>query len=108
MPREQSIDGVSFRDVAAYLEDLTRRRGGYWCFSISYDLDRDKVLRLTVMLEGRDHVVLDKCVNHPKRHWAHWPDRDSRTFAGLMHRMCYELDERLDERERLVQATMPF
>ena len=108
MSTEANERGISFRDVAAYLKELTGRYGGYFSFTISFDVSREAGLRLSIVLERRDHVVLSMCNNHPKKQWEYWPNTKSSTFAGLMFRMCYELDERLGTDDRVAQAKMPF
>lgn len=95
-------------DVSKYLEDLTKRRGGYFDVRMSHDRDRSGVYRLSVVLERRDHVVFSKCVNHPKREWAYYPNNVHGSLAGCMYDLCFKLDNRLDEAEQLAQERLPF
>lgn len=108
MGTRENEQGVSFTDVARYMRELTARNGGYVCFTLSADKSREGNLRLAVMLEHREHIVLDKCTRHAKRVWAYWPAGDFRTFSGMLLGLCYQLDERLAEDDRLAQRTMPF
>lgn len=108
MGTRENEQGVSFTDVARHMRDITSRRGGYVCYSISADKDREGRLRLSVMLEHREHIVLNKCNRHAKRVWAYWPSGEFRTFSGLLLNLCFQLDERLDQDEQLAQAQMPF
>jgi len=95
-------------DVAKYLEDLTKRRGGYWSFNLAYDRDRDGYFRLSVVLEQRDNVVFSKCVRHPKREWSYYPSSLHGSLTACMWDLCFKLDNRLDGEDKLAQASMPF
>lgn len=108
MSREQFDGGISFRDVGDYLSDLASRRGGYFCFTVAHKPDREKPGTLSVVLTRYDHIVESKRQGHPARVWEYWPSRNNRTFAGLLHGLCYQLDRKLDEVETEAQATLPF
>lgn len=108
MPREQSSTGVSFRDVAVYLRDITKRRGGYFSFILAADTSREGQMRLSIVLERRDSVVYSECKNHPLREWAYFPTNDSSTFAGTLLRLCFDIDQRMEARQVEAQSEMPF
>lgn len=95
-------------DVARYLDDLARRRGGYWSFSLACDRDRERGFRMSVVLERRDDVVYAKCTRHARREWAYYPSNVHSSLAGCMFDLCHRLDNKLDEQERLAQDGMPF
>lgn len=95
-------------DVSRYLDDLTKRRGGYWSFTVAGDRGREGGYRLSVVLEQRTDVVLSKCVGHPRREWAYYPSNLHGSLPACMYDLCYRLDNRLDEREKLAQGTLPF
>jgi hypothetical protein len=63
---------------------------------------------LSVVLERREHVVLAKCHNHPKREWAYYPSNLHGSIAGCMYDLCFRLDQKLDEADQLAQDTQPF
>lgn len=108
MSREQFEGGISFRDVGDYLSDLAARRGGYFAYSIAHKPDRERQGTLSVVLTRYDHIVESERKGIPARVWGYWPDRDCRSFAGLLHKLCYELDRKLGEVEREAQERLPF
>ena len=108
MSRTNSDQSVSSKDVAEYLQDLTRRWGGYFSYYGTFDVNRSGQVRLSFVLERREHVVLSQCVAHPRRVWGYFPCDSSRTITGLLFRLCYELDEKLAEAEQLAQSELPF
>lgn len=108
MVRQKQDGQISYSDVAAYLRDVTARRGGYWCFTLAADQSRDGRHRMSVVLERRDDIVLSRCTQHPKREWGYFPSNDHRTLASLLWFLCFKLDNRLDDAETLAQSEMPF
>jgi len=102
---ERAITSI---DVSKYLDDLTKRRGGHWSFTITHDVTREKYARLSLVLEWREHVVLSKCRRHALKEWAHYPSNVHGSLAACMWDLCFKLDNRADENERLAQRAMPF
>lgn len=106
-PRDLA-EGVSFRDVEAYLRDIRRRRDGYYSYTVALDDRRDNSGRLSVVLERRSNVILSKCEEHSLKVWETWPTSSCRTFAGLLLKLCYDLDEVMERRVKEDQSELPF
>jgi hypothetical protein len=89
--------GPGFADVADLLIELSRTWGGLHRFRVAADRDRRGVPCLFVVLEhtpsfsgGGDAGTV--------RVWSSWPCAANQTFAGMLFRLCYELNEKLDKR----------
>src|SRR6266508_706314 len=102
---QTSLQGPSFCDVSDCLIELCRTWGGLHRFRVAADRDRRGVPNLFVVLEhspafgrGDDQGLV--------RVWSSWPCASNKTFAGLLFRLCYELDSKLTARriEEEVQA----
>jgi hypothetical protein len=99
--------GPGFTDVADFLIELSRKWGGLHRFRISADRDRRGVPNVFVVLEhspafSRDG---DGCA---VRVWSSWPCKGNNTFSGLLFRLCFELDEKLDKRRIEREAQTAF
>jgi hypothetical protein len=99
--------GPGFADVADFLIELSRKWGGLHRFRVSADRDRRGVPNVFVVLEhspafsrGDDAGTV--------RVWSSWPCQSNSTFAGLLFRLCFELDEKLDKRRLVREAQTAF
>lgn len=94
-----SKNGPGYADVADYLVQLTREWGGRFTYTLSVDRGRRGDPNLFVVLVRKPWTG-DAHDKHDTRVWSSWPCRDNVTFSGLLFRLCYELEQKL-ERARL-------
>jgi len=99
--------GPGYADVADFLIELSRTWGGLHRFRISADRDRRGVPCLFIVLEhtpafggGSDAGTV--------RSWSAWPSSSNQTFSGLLFRLCFELNEKLDRRRIEREAQTGF
>lgn len=105
--RTGSVNQPGYSDVADFLVELTRTWGGGFSYAIRPDRDRRGDPRLCVLLErkpwtgnGDDRSVL--------RVWDVWPTNGHLTFAGLLFKLCYQIDSKLEQRAREREAQTSF
>lgn len=95
--RQLNAPGPGFADVADFLIELGRTWGGLHRFRVAADRDKRGLPCLFVVLEHSPGV--GKGGDGPTvRAWSNFPCAGNNTFAGLLFRLCYELNEKLDRR----------
>lgn len=100
-------NGPGFQDVADFLIELSRTWGGLHRFRVAADRDRRGLPVLFVVLEhtpafgGADD-------RGTVRSWSNFPCKGNVTFAGLLYRLCFELNEKLEVRRIDREAQTSF
>ncbi len=89
--------GPGFADVADFLIELSRTWGGLHRFRVAADRDRRGVPNLFVVLEHTP-AYGDDDDRKAVRVWSAYPCPGNNTFAGMLFRLCFELNEKLNAR----------
>lgn len=95
--------GPGFADVADFLIELSRKWGGLHRFRVAADRDRRGIPCLFVVLE-HSPAFGNGDNEGTVRSWSSWPCKANSTFSGMLFRLCFELDEKLEKR-RLERGT---
>lgn len=108
MVQKQPIaNGPGFADVADFLIELGRTWGGLHRFRVAADRDRRGLPCLFVVLEHSPAFGRDG--DGPNvRAWSNWPSASNQTFAGMLFRLCFELNEKLERRKVEREAQTAF
>jgi len=93
-----TVNGPGYSDVADFLIELTRTWGGSHTFTITPDRDRRGLPNLYVVLKHRPWSDSSKS-GASIRAWSSWPCGGNVTFSGLLFRLCFELNEKLERRK---------
>jgi hypothetical protein len=99
--------GPSFADVADFLIELSREWGGLHRFRVAADRDRRGLPCLFIVLE-HSGAFSGRGDGPIVRAWSNWPCKDNQTFAGMLFRLCFELNEKLERRRIEREAQTAF
>jgi len=90
--------GPGFADVADFLIELSREWGGLFRFRVEADRDKRGIPNVFVVLE-RTPAFGSSGTDKPVRVWSSFPCAANATFAGMLYRLCNELDAKLTRRK---------
>jgi len=100
-------NGPGYTDVADFLIELSGTWGGLHRFRVAADRDRRGVPCLFVVLE-HSPVNGKDCNDKACRAWSQWPCASNSTFAAMLFRLCFELNEKLERRKVTREAQTFF
>lgn len=92
-----TTNAPGYSDVADYLIELTRTWGGTHTFTVAADRDKRGIPNLFVVLKRKPWTG-DVGGGNTTRVWSSWPCKANVTFSGMLFRLCYEIDGKLEQR----------
>lgn len=102
-----SGNGPGFADVSDFLMQLTATYGGSNTFTLTADRDRRGVPNLFVVLKHKPWTDKDTLVKE-LRVWSPWPCLGHQTFSGMLFKLCFEMEHKLEKRKQEREAQTSF